>query len=77
MIRRAISSKMISAIHLPIREPFLLFSLSLAGLAGLYICRAFLLELENANECCTTVASIFLYNTSEHKEGCVHSSYNY
>jgi hypothetical protein len=52
MMRRAISNRTISATHLPIREPFLLFSLRLPGLYGLfgrYIFCASSLELELAN----------------------------
>ncbi len=70
MIRRAIANKTISAIHLPIREPFLLFSLGLAGLDGLYIHCASLVELEHTNGCCTTITSIFLSITSQREEGC-------
>ena len=52
MMRRATSSKMSSATHLPTREPFLLFAPGLPGLYGLfglYISCASSLELEHTN----------------------------
>lgn len=79
MMRRAISNKKISAIHLPIREPFLLFSPGLAGLYGLFGLYIFCASLPNFEHPMGLLYNNYKYLslciTSQHEEGCLFTVY--